>query len=266
MNKEELLDSIGQVKEEFIEEAAPKGVLENKKQEEKSQKPKVMIKNITPYLKWGALAACLCILVGLSMKMNLFSASKEDAALEMKDTVKNQTEESESIMDSGNSKADTSWDNYSVDADFNTSISTEDANRNLPEEPMQEADKGFPDWGLTLSVKNVTLTGLTLVVKQEGGNPTGNIMTGEAYYLITLTDETWEMVEELPLPEGVDGRGFNSLAYWIEKGETKEFAIDWEWIFGELPGGTYRIVKEFMDFRETGDYDTFDYWVEFEIK
>lgn len=27
-----------------------------------------------------------------------------------------------------------------------------------------------------------------------------------------------------------------------------------------------RLIKEFMDFRETANYDTFEYWVEFEIQ
>jgi hypothetical protein len=127
-------------------------------------------------------------------------------------------------------------------------------------------DKGFPDWGLTLSAKNVTSTGLTLVVTQSGGNPSGELMTGEPYRLITLVDDTWKVVEELPLPDGVDGRGFNSIGYLIQKGETKEFDINWDWIFGELPKGTYRLIKEFIDIRETANYDPFEYWVEFVIE
>ena len=147
-----------------------------------------------------------------------------------------------------------SEDNYAVTEDTTTTKET------------PASDAGFPDWGLTLSVENVTSTGLTLVVTQEGGNPTGELNTGEPYRLITLVDGTWKTVEELPLPEGVDGRAWNSIAYFLPKGETREFDINWEWMFGELPSGTYRLIKEFMDFRETANYDTFEYWVEFEIK
>ncbi len=128
-------------------------------------------------------------------------------------------------------------------------------------------DEGsIPNWGVTLSVKDVTDKGLTLVAAQSGGEPSGYLQTGEPYRLAVLLDGTWKAVEELPLPEGVDGRGFNSIAYNIPKEESTEFEINWEWIYGELPGGTYRLMKEFMDFRGTANYNTFEYWVEFELE
>lgn len=255
MSNDKLLETIGQVKDEFIEEAAPKGVLENEK---KAKKPI----NIVRFLKWGSLAACLCIIVGLSMRMNLFSATNDSAMLEA-DQMKPQSAEG--------FREEPKTPNYS----FNESTKgeedyikndTADMNTCTPESGENTSiDTSFPDWGLTLSVKNVTSTGLTLVVTQSGGNPTGDIMTGEPYRLIALVGGTWKAVEELPLPEGVDGRGFNSIGYWIQKGETREFDINWEWIFGELPEGRYRLIKEFMDFRRTADYDTFEYWVEFNV-
>ena len=68
------------------------------------------------------------------------------------------------------------------------------------------------------------------------------------------------------MPDGVDGRGFNSIGYIIQKDGTREFDIDWNWIYGELPTGTYRLIKEFIDIRETANYDPFEYWVEFVIE
>ena len=52
----------------------------------------------------------------------------------------------------------------------------------------------------------------------------------------------------------------------VPKDDIVEFKINWEWLYGKLPTGTYRITKEFTDFRGTGDYDNFVYWTEFEIK
>ena len=123
------------------------------------------------------------------------------------------------------------------------------------------ADEGFPDWGLTLSVKDVTPTGLTLVCSREGGNPTGELECGTDYHLIVLEDGTWKDV-----PTVIEEYGWDMLAYWIPEGQDTEFDISWEWLYGKLPAGTYRLKKGFMDFRETGDYDTAVYWVEFEIK
>lgn len=266
MSNEKLLETIGQVKEEFIEEAATKGLLDSGKSE-KTVKKVSHITKLYPYLKWGALAACLCILIGFGMKMNLFSANKDaayDAAVNNStaESVKTETGSPYYGLTNKTEADDAEYfisDNSSVNEE-NISVDSASSAEHIPE------DIGFPDWGLTLSVKNVTSTGLTLLVTQSGGEPTGTLQTGDPYRLICLMDGTWKTVEELPLPEGVDGRAWNSIAYLLPKGETREFDVNWEWIFGELPSGTYRLIKEFMDFRKTADYDTFEYWVEFEIQ
>ena len=121
-------------------------------------------------------------------------------------------------------------------------------------------DEGFPDWGLTLSVKDVTPSGLTLVCTQSGGEPSGDLQTGTDYKLIVLK-EVWEEV-----PTIIENYGWDSLAYMISANDVTEFEYNWGWLYGELTPGTYRMVKGFMDFRGSGDYDNFDYWVEFEIK
>lgn len=243
MNEERMLENIGQVKEEFIEEAAPKGMLEE--QQTSSKKA-----GKYTWIKWGALAACLCILVGLGVKM----------ALPM----------SEPMDNTATNDIDTEITKYTT---AQTIANTEALPVVNPPEDVDHTvgtafavDEGFPNWGITLSVKDVTATGLTLLVTQSGGEPTGTLETGDPYRLIALVDGTWKTVEELPLPEGVDARAWHSIAYLIPMEDTREFEINWEWMFGELSAGTYRLIKEFMDFRETADYDTFDYWVEFEIQ
>ena len=128
-------------------------------------------------------------------------------------------------------------------------------------EYADKEDKGFPNWGLTLSVKNVTESGLTLVCTQSGGEPTGELQTGSEYHLIVLKDGTWQDV-----PTIIDEYGWNTIAYIVEKNDSTEFEIKWEWLYGKLPTGTYRLTKGFTDFRKSGDYDNFTYWTEFEIK
>ena len=67
----------------------------------------------------------------------------------------------------------------------------------------------------------------------------------------------------------VFGRGLFRFWEWIcynfPEGQTTEFEYSWEWLYGKLPAGTYRLEKEFMDFRKTADFDKAMYWVEFEI-
>lgn len=237
MNEEKMLkvlDTLGQVKEEFIQEAAPNGI-------DTATKNNKLIR----WAKWGALAACLCIIAGIGIK-TLLPQDEVYTADNIKTDVT--TTEEDYMKNDSNTTAP----NHTVGT-TETVIDT-------------SMDEGFPNWGLELSVKNVTSTGLTLVVTQSGGEPSGELQTGEAYRLMALVDGTWKNVEELPLPEGVDGRGWNSIAYLLPKGESREFEVDWNWIFGELPSGTYRFIKGFMDFRKTADYDTFEYWVEFEIQ
>ena len=121
-------------------------------------------------------------------------------------------------------------------------------------------DEGFPNWGLTFSVKDVTESGLTLVCTQSGGELTGELQTGSDYKLIVLK-EAWEDV-----PTIIEDYGWTAEAYMIAKDDVTEFEIKWEWLYGKLPAGTYRLVKGFTDFRESGDYNNFAYWTEFEIK
>lgn len=128
-------------------------------------------------------------------------------------------------------------------------------------ESVVNMSEDFPDWGLTLSVKDVTPVGLTLVCTKEGGNPTGELMCGTEYRLLVSEDGAWKNVPTVPEEYAWDG-----LGYWITEEKPSEFQFSWEWLYGKLPVGTYRLAKEFMDFREAGDFDTAMYWVEFEIE
>ena len=41
----------------------------------------------------------------------------------------------------------------------------------------------------------------------------------------------------------------------IPNEEITERELSWEWLYGQLAPGEYRIEKIFLDFRETADYD-----------
>ena len=114
-------------------------------------------------------------------------------------------------------------------------------------------------WGITLSAKNVTSTGLTIVCEQAGGNPTGELQTGSYYILETLQDGTWNEVDCIAQV------AWTSEAWIITQDSTVSWDVDWEWLYRKLSPGIYRIGKNIMDFRGAGDYDSKMFYAEFAI-
>lgn len=113
-------------------------------------------------------------------------------------------------------------------------------------------DAALNQWGITLSADNVTPKGLTIVCFQSGGENVAQLQTGSYYVLQKLENENWVDVEYLPQEYPV---GWTTEAWEIQKESTTFWEVDWEWLYGELPAGEYRIGKEIMNFRSTGDYD-----------
>ena len=134
---------------------------------------------------------------------------------------------------------------------------------NINTQQDQEIDKETitnKEWGLTLTAENVTPTSATIKCTQSGGEPTGELQTGSRYILETWTQEYgWQEVS-------CYGEVNWTLEAWlIPKDRVTEWEVEWEWLYGQLSEGKYRIGKEITDFRDTGDYDTAIYYAEFEI-
>lgn len=117
-------------------------------------------------------------------------------------------------------------------------------------------------WGVSLTAKDITPTGLTVVCSQSGGSPTGELSTGSYYILEKETLNIWSEVDYVQEMEVC----WDAVAYTIPMDSTVEWEVTWEWLYGELPAGHYRIGKEVMDFRMAGDYDESMYYAEFEIE
>lgn len=117
-------------------------------------------------------------------------------------------------------------------------------------------------WGIALSVKDVTPRGLTLICTQSGGKPSGELQTGSYYVVEVLTDGEWKKAAWLPQEHQV---AWTTEAWLIGKESVSEWKVDWEWLYGDLGAGTYRIGKEFHDFREAGDFDLLMAYAEFTV-
>lgn len=124
------------------------------------------------------------------------------------------------------------------------------------------AENNDADLGVTLEAVDVTSTGMTLRCTQSGGKAEGELTTGSFYRLEVEKNGKWEAVK--PLAADV---AWTAEAWLIPMNDTVEWAVDWSWLYGELPadGNSYRIVKNIMDFRGTGDYSEYEYYAEFAI-
>lgn len=93
-----------------------------------------------------------------------------------------------------------------------------------------------------MSVTNVTPTGLTIHFRQYDNRNTGELIYGEGYSLEMLNGETWEAV-----PTIIEEWGFNDEGFILPAKGESEIKTDWEWLYGRLSPGTYRITKILLD-------------------
>lgn len=115
------------------------------------------------------------------------------------------------------------------------------------------------DWGVRLTAKSVSPTGLTLICTQSGGIAEGSLETGSAYTIEKCENDVW--VEVKPQGDAV----WDMMSHLIGN-TTTEWEIDWSWLYGELSPGTYRIGKTVVDFKESGSSRSQIFFAEFEIK
>lgn len=127
----------------------------------------------------------------------------------------------------------------------------------------ENSEETTNEWGITLETENVTSTGLTIVCHQSNGKNVSELNTGSYYVIQKLEKDDWVDVEYLPQEYDI---AWTSEAWIIQKENTTKWDVNWEWLYGELSAGEYRIGKEIMNFRGTGDYDTEIIYADFIIK
>lgn len=124
--------------------------------------------------------------------------------------------------------------------------------------PEAEADP----WGIQLAAEDAGPSGLTLVCRQSGGRPTGDLQTGTPYWVEVREGDAWTAVE--PTPSEYE-RAWTTEAWDVPMDDSVSWDVAWTWYYGELPAGHYRIGKRIRAFRAAGDYDTREYYAEFDL-
>jgi hypothetical protein len=114
--------------------------------------------------------------------------------------------------------------------------------------------------GVAMTVKEGTASSTELTVTFEN-NSDIQCLYGDPFLLEKKIDGRWYQV-----PIAFDGNyGFDGIGYNLASGEVGEWPVNWEWLYGSLSPGEYRIVKDMLDFRDTGDYDIYYLAAEFTI-
>lgn len=118
-----------------------------------------------------------------------------------------------------------------------------------------------PEWGIELTVENITQSGLTIVCSQTHVDVSGELFTGSHYTISKHVDGEWKEVEYLPQENEV---AWTDEAWIIPMDDQVKWNVNWGWLYGELSTGTYRIGKRIMN-TEPGKLETAIYYAEFEI-
>ena len=96
--------------------------------------------------------------------------------------------------------------------------------------------------GLTGRLENVTPSGATLIIEQDG-TLWDEIITGSVWMLEKQVDGEWVSV----MPEFT---AWTTIAYLMEPGTSSSFHLNWSQIVGELGPGRYRVSKHFIGRRK----------------
>ena len=89
---------------------------------------------------------------------------------------------------------------------------------------------------VSISISDITLTGATIIIKDTNKNP---YTYGEWYVVEKQINGKWYEVKTK-----VEDRFVDLVGYVPDKNNEVKFTIDWEWLYGELPLGSYRILKQ----------------------
>ena len=113
---------------------------------------------------------------------------------------------------------------------------------------------------VSMSVKHVTPRGLTVHFRQYEKRETEELTYGEAYQLEKFNGTDWEEV-----PQIIDNGTFTDIGYTLPSEGEADIEVDWEWLYGRLSPGRYRITKSIVDVRKVGNNPLYYLKSEFHI-
>ena len=92
---------------------------------------------------------------------------------------------------------------------------------------------------VSVTISDISLTGATITIKDTNED---KYTYGEWYVLQKEENGKWYNI-----PTKVKEYGFNDIGYEVDENNEVKFVIDWEWLYGKLSQGSYRIIKKSHD-------------------
>lgn len=90
--------------------------------------------------------------------------------------------------------------------------------------------------GVLVSASYITPYGLTVLFDQYDHQISEELLTGEHFALDRWTGEGWD-----PLDTVISDYGFTDIGYPLKKGGMTRKVFNWDWLYGKLEPGRYRI-------------------------
>ncbi len=144
-----------------------------------------------------------------------------------------------------------------IESTLTETVLSESANKTDWKPTPYETVNNFE--GVTMIVKKGTESSTKLTVAFEN-NSNSQCIYGDYFWLEKKISGKWHQV-----PVTIGNYGFNDIGYNLPSKGVSEMVVDWNWLYGSLDIGEYRIVKDILDFRGSGDYDTHYLAAEFAI-
>lgn len=92
---------------------------------------------------------------------------------------------------------------------------------------------------VTVQIYDISLTGATIIITDKNKEP---YTYGQWYKIEKEENGKW-----IELPPKIKNYGFNDLGYLVDENNEVKFVMDWEWLYGKLDLGSYRIIKKVND-------------------
>ena len=89
---------------------------------------------------------------------------------------------------------------------------------------------------VTMRLSDVTAAGVTVVIQDDNREP---FVYGEWFAIEQEKGGVWYEVKTK-----ITDYGFNEIGWLTDERGGLAMTVDWEWLYGKLPAGHYRILKQ----------------------